>query len=274
MRIILLYLTLIVLFVSCSSSDDELLTNNDESVSIVDTLTIKPYSYDVTMSGITLVYHITGATIVEVLCKEQSSTIWNKVNADNINGVITVNLMDLRQRSYYNVLVIAHNDTGETVTDTQTIHFDYEAVRGTYYMQPYMIWNTPLENAKKLLADAGYIIDNESFADGDYIIECRYKYKELKSEYLFDSEKKLKEVILYFDPERVSVDELLRFISNAFGYLACGNIHVVINEKEHVIPLYKTSEGSSYVFIYEMDGFLVVDYISAADVDLSEKLVK
>ena len=274
MKKVLLYLTLLTLSVSCSSNDDELSMKNDENVSAVNTLAIKPYSYDVTLSGITLVYHISGASMVEVLYKEQSSTIWNKANTEIVDDVLTVNLTDLRQRSYYNVLVIVHNESGESVTDTQIIQFDYEAVRGTYFMQPYLIWGTPLVNAKKALTDAGNIIDNESIVGGDYIIECRFKYKELKTEYLFDTEQKLKEVIICFERERASVEELRRFISNALGYLAYGNIHVIMNEKEFTFPLYKTSEGSSYVFIYELDNSTIVDYISSSNINLSEKLIK
>ena len=271
---VLLYMTLLALTISCSSNDDELSPQNGENVSVVDTLAIRPYSYDVTMTGITLVYHISGASMVEVLYKDQSSTIWNNADAENINGVLTVNLTDLRQHSYYNVLVIAHSKSGKSVTDTQIIQFDYEAVRGTYFMQPFLIWGTPLANAKKALTDAGNVIDNESLVGGEYIIECRFKYKELKSEYLFDTEQKLKEVIIYFERERASVEELRRFISNALGYLAYGNIHVILDEKEYTFPLYKTSEGSSYVFVYEVDNTVLVDYFSSLGIDLSEKLIK
>ena len=193
---------------------------------------------------------------------------------ENNGSVIIVNLKDLRQRAYYNVLIIAHNERGESVTDTQIILFDYEAVHGTYFMQPYLIWCTPLVNTKKTLADAGHILDAESVINGEYHLDYRFKYKELKTEYIFDSEQKLKEVIIYFDRERASVDELRRFISYALGYLAYGNIHVIMNEKEYTFPLYRTSEGLSYVFIYSIDDKTIVDYISSSSVDLSEELTK
>lgn len=269
-----IYLLALLLTFSCSDSEEELSELKEDSVSVLDTLSIKPYSYDITMSEMTLVYHISGASEVEALYKEQSATVWNKADMENNGSVIIVNLKDLRQRAYYNVLIIAHNERGESVTDSQTILFDYEAIRGTYFMQPYLIWGTPLANTKKALTDAGQILDAESVIDGEYHLEYRFKYKELKNEYIFDTEKKLKEVIIYFDGERATVDEIRRFISNALGYLAYGNIHVIMNEKEYTFPLYRTSEGSSYVFIYSIDDKTIVDYISSSGIDLSEKLNK
>lgn len=274
MKKLLLLIIVVTMSISCTGSDDELQGKIDKKENAIDSLSIQPYSYDVTMVGITMVYHISGASMVEVLFKEQLSTIWNKANNENVDGILTVKLSDLKQRSYYNILVIAHNELGETVTDAQTILFDYEAIRGTYYMQPYLIWGTPLVNVKKAITDAGNIIDKESIVDGRSLLECRFKYKELKTEYLFDSEQKLNEVIVYFESERASVEELRRFVSNALGYLAYGNIHVVMNEKEYIFPLYKTTEGSSYVFIYEIDNRTIVDYISSSGIDLSEKLIK
>lgn len=272
-RNIIYLLTLLFAF-SCSGSDEELPEQKEESVSVIDTLSIRPYSYDFTMSGMTLVYHVRGASEVEALYKEQSATVWNKADIEQNKGVVIVNLKELRLRAYYHILIIARNEIGESVTDTQTILFDYEAVRGTYYMQPYLIWGTPLVNTKKALTDAGNILDAESVIDGEYHLEYRFKYKELKNEYIFDTEQKLKEVIIYFDVERATVDELRRFVSYALGYLAYGNIHVIMKEKEYTFPLYRTSEGSSYVFIYSIDDKTIVDYICSSSVDLSEKLNK
>ena len=269
-----IYLLALLLTYSCSDSEEELSEPKEDSVSVLDTLSIKPYSYDITMSEMTLVYHISGASEVEALYKEQSATVWNKADMENNGSVIIVNLKDLRQRAYYQVLIIAHNELGESVTDTQTILFDYEAVRGTYFMQPYLIWGTPMVNTKNALADAGNILDAESVINGEYHLEYRFKYKELKNVYIFDTEQKLKEVIIYFDGERASVEELRRFISYALGYLAYGNIHVIMNEKEYTFPLYKTSEGLSYVYIYSIDDKTIVDYICSSSVVLSEKLNK
>ena len=269
-----IYLLALLLTYSCSDSEEELSEPKEDSVSVLDTLSIKPYSYDITMSEMTLVYHISGASEVEALYKEQSATVWNKADIENNGSVIIVNLKDLRQRAYYQVLIIAHNELGESVTDTQTILFDYEAVRGTYFMQPYLIWGTPMVNTKNALADAGNILDAESVINGEYHLEYRFKYKELKNVYIFDTEQKLKEVIIYFDGERASVEELRRFISYALGYLAYGNIHVIMNEKEYTFPLYKTSEGLSYVYIYSIDDKTIVDYICSSSVVLSEKLNK
>ena len=272
-RNIIFLLTLLITF-SCSDSDDELPEQKEDLLSVIDTLSIRPYSYDLTMSGMTLAYHISGASEVEALYKEQSATVWNKAEIRQNEDAIIVNLKDLRQRAYYHILIIAHNELGESVTDTQIILFDYEAVRGTYFMQPYLIWGTPLANTKKALTDAGHILDRERVIDGEYHLEYRFKYKELKNEYIFDTEQKLKEVIIYFDVERASVDELRRFVSYALGYLAYGNIHVIMNEKEYTFPLYRTSEGSSYVFIYSIDDKTIIDYICSSGIDLSEKLNK
>ena len=272
-RNIIYLLTLLITF-SCSDSDEELPEQKEDTVSVLDTLSIKPYSYDLTMSGMTLAYNISGASEIEALYKEQSETAWNKAEIEQNEGVTIVKLNDLRQRAYYYILIIAHNELGESVTDTQTILFDYEAVRGTYFMQPYLIWGSSLVNTKKALTDAGNTLDMESVIDGEYHLEYRFKYKELKNEYIFDTEQKLKEVVIYFDGERASVDELRRFLSYALGYLAYGNIHVIMNEKEYTFPLYRTSEGSSYVFVYSIDDKTIVDYICSSIVDLSEKLNK
>ena len=272
MKKFLLFVVL-TLTLACTSNDD-LPDRKEEKANATDMLAIRPYSNDISMSGISLVYHISGASLVEAMYKDQTSVIWKKAKTEIADSTVTVNLTDLIQGAYYSILVIAHNDSGESVTDEQLIRFDYEAVHGTYFMQPYLIWGTPLVNAKKALKDAGYVLDNESIVSGEYHLDCRFKYKELKTEYIFDSEQKLKEVIIYFDRERASVDELRRFISYALGYLAYGNIHVIMNEKEYTFPLYKTSEGSSYVFIYSIDDKTIVDYICSSSVDLSEKLNK
>lgn len=274
MKKAILYTIVLSMALSCSGNDDELPDKKDEKTIVLDTLAIKPYSYDINMSELTLVYHISGASLIEVLYKEQSSIVWNNAEAEIAEGVVTVKLANLSQRAYYNVLVIAHNQQGESVTDTQTILFDYEAVRGTYFMQPYQIWGTPLANTKKALTDAGNILDKETISDGEYHLEYRFKYKELKTEYIFDTEQKLKEIIIYFEYERASVEELRRFISNALGYLAYGNIHVIMDGKEYTFPLYRTSEGLSYVFIYEINNNTIVDYVSSSSVDLSNKFYK
>lgn len=273
-RFFILFTILPLLMFGCSSHDEELEPSDSNTESQLDSLSIRPYSYDITQSGMTLVYKVTSASQVEILYKEQSASTWQEVNAQIEDGIIVVELTGLSHRAYYTVLVIARNENGESVTDTQTILFDYESLRGTYFMQPCLMWDTPLQDLKKFLTNTGYIYENEKEIGDGYVLECRFRYKEIKSEYILDSDQKLREVLITFDAERVPVDELRRFISNALGYLSYGNIRVVIDGKEYIFPLYKTPEGASYVFVYQLDEYSIVDYVCSANVDLNNNLYK
>lgn len=274
MRRFVFFLLMLPLMFACSSHEEDFEPSDINTENPKDSLSIRPYSYDVTQTGMTLVYKVTSATQIEILYREQSATTWQEVFGKIEDGVLVVELTGLYRCAYYNVLVIARNEKGESVTDMQTILFDYESLRGTYFMQPYLMWGTPIQELKKFLTNAGYMYEDEKFSGNDYVLECRFRYKEIKSEYILDPEQKLKEVLITFDSERVSVEELRRFISNALGYLSYGNIHVVIDGKEHTFPLYKTAEGTSYAFIYQLDEYSIVDYVCSANVDLNNKLYK
>jgi len=274
MRRFFIFLLMLPLIFACSSHEEDLEPSDINSGNQQDSLSIRPYSYDITQTGMTLVYKVTSASQVEILYREQSATTWQEISGTLEGGVLIVDLTGLSRRTYYNVLVIARNEKGESVTDMQTILFDYESLRGTYFMQPYLMWGTPLQDLKKYLTNAGYMYEEEKLSGNDYVLECRYRYKEIKSEYILDSEEKLKEVLITFDSERAPIEELRRFISNALGYLSYGNIHVVIDGKEHTFPLYKTAEGTSYAYIYQLDEYSIVDYVCSANVDLNNKIYK
>lgn len=274
-KVVILFLTFLFV-VSCSSNDDDISGTSEEPVASDSILVpvIKPYSYDVTLNGMVIVYKVSGASHVEAMYKAQASTLWNNAEVEMAGDFMTVTLSDLTLNAYYNILVIAHNHSGKSVTDDLTLQFDYNTLKGTYYMQPFLIWGTPLVNAKKALADSGSKLDSETIIGEEYHLTYQFRYKELKTEYVFDSEQKMKEVLVYFDKERVSIDELRRFISNALGYLAYGNIHINFDGIEKTFPLYRTSEGSSYVIVYERDNYTIVDYICSAGIDTSETLNK
>lgn len=272
MKKILFLLMAFLLLVACTDDEHDSITSSNVSEEIADSLSISPYSIDITQSKMTVVYKVTGASSIEVFYKDQQTTTWQDVDVDYNDNTVSVCFTKLTQRTYYNVLVIAHNGFGKSVTDMQTILFDYESAGRTYFMQPYLAWGSSVSDMKSVLSNSGYIYEAERSIEGGSCLECRFRYKELKSAYIFDEEQKFKEVKIYFDTNRVSVDELRRFVSYALGYLSYGNLHVVADEKDGVIPLYKTTEGSSYVFIYEKDGQSIVDYVSSAGFDLNNKV--
>ena len=124
------------------------------------------------------------------------------------------------------------------------------------------------------LKDAGNVLESETFVNDEYHLTYLFNYKELMSVYTFSSDKRLKNVQIVLDKKRVSIDELKRFISGAFGYLAYGTIHANIDGNPQVSPLYMTPEGSSYVTIYERNNNYIVDYMDVKDVDVSKVLYR
>lgn len=262
------YLFLILLILSCSSSDDvmgEILNDDTNAADTAQVLAIKPYSYDMSAKDISIAYLVSGASGVDVMYKEQNSTEWDNAEIQGTDSIITAKLTNLRQNHYYMVMAIAHNDLGKSVTDIFTLLFDYYSTRGTYFMQPYMKWNEDKSTVMLALQNAGNILDAETDINGECHLEYRFKFKELKTEYIFDTEKKLKEALIYFDPKRVSEKDLQRFLTSALGYLATGNIHITMDGTTLVVPLYKTTEGSSYVFVYTRDENIIVDYMGTID---------
>lgn len=255
---------------SCSSSDD---VDTDESP--VDTLVteqpdIRPYSCDITSKGIEIVYKIAGATKVSVFYKEQLAEDWTFVEAEIEEGKITVKLTELQLNHYYYIFATAQNDVGQSATDNFMVKYDYDSIRDTYYTQPFLQWGATMSGVKTALADKGCVLDSEVEKEGDIHLIYRFVYKELWSEYVFDSEKHLKEVFVYFDKNRVTAEELRKYINLAFGYLAYGNIHISIDGTEVVGTLFKTAEGASYTFIYEKDEYVIIDYLSTAGIDVTE----
>ena len=144
----------------------------------------------------------------------------------------------------------------------------------TCFKQPFIVWNSIMDNAMQAIKDAGNILIEETIKDNEYHISYLFNYKELKTVYVFTNDKRLKNVLIYLDKERVSISELKRFVSGAFGYLAYGNIHANIDNNPMIAPLYKTPDGSSYVTIYEQGNNYIVDYMDIKDVDITEILYR
>lgn len=269
------YVWLIVLLglvLACAKDDADNVGDSMEKEKVE--LTVKPYSCDINSKGIVVVYQFTGATKVEANYREQLSDNWTAVEAEINGDKATISLMDLVLMRYYEIMVTVYNEDGQSLMDRFLVKYDYDAYKETYYMQPYIAWGDLLSNVKTALSDRGNVLDSEKETEKGFLLTYKFIYKELYSEYCFDKEKKLKEVLIYFDKERVGMEELRRFVSQAFGYMSFGNIHVSFDGVEQICSLYKTVEASSYAFMYEDESHIVIDYISAANVNPSDVLYK
>ena len=262
------YFLLAFLIVSCSS--------NDETPILSETLSIKPYSCDVTKNGIVVVYKTTGIARFEAMYREQFTDDWHpaETKASEAADTLTVSLKELTLRHYYQLLVTVYNDKGESVTDNFIVQYDYDAQSTTYFAQPFLQWGALVSGVKTAMADNGNILEEETETETETRLTYRFLYKELKSEYLFDEEKQLREVLIYFDKNRVGMEELRRYIGLAFSYLAFGNIHINMDGTDKAYTLFKTAEGTSYVVLYERGEQLVVNYMSASSIDVNETLYK
>ena len=269
----LLYLSLFILLVACSSSSHDI----DEyqiGESVTEQPVIKPYSCDINSRGIEIVYKILGATKVSIMYKEQLAEDWTPLEAEITDSIITVKLTDLKLNHYYYVFATAQNGLGLSATDNFVVKYDYNSARDTYFTQPFLQWGAHVDGVKTALADKGSVLDTEVMTEEETRLTYRFMYKELWTEYVFDYEKHLKEVLVCFDKSRVNADELRKYINLAFGYLAYGNIHINIDGNEFVGTLFKTAEGASYTFIYEKTDVVIVDYMSTIGVDITQTLYK
>lgn len=274
-----LFIILISFVFFACSKDNEANIFGEELIEEGDTVytsVIKPYSYDLTSQGATIKYIINTRKVstIEATCKYPTSTEWNSVEIQMQDSMATIELHDLEPYVYYSVKLTAYNTLGEYYTNTFNFLYDYEVMKVTCFKQPFIVWNSLIENVKQALDDAGNIIDEEHIINNEFHVSYLFNYKELQSVYIFSSDKRLKNVLIILDKERVSIDELKRFITGAFGYLAYGNIHANIDGNPLISPLYKTPDGSSYVTIYERANTNVVDYMDVKDVDITKVLYR
>lgn len=267
------------LFIACSHDDE-----NDGNVSSIDSLEIndtlqnmlvRPYSYDLTKDGATITYMVNTKKVSSLeafygaIPSEQ-----NRIEVKQEDSIAKIELHDLKSLEYYTINMTAYSSSGEYHTNYFTFLFDYEVMKVTCFKQPFIVWNSIMDNAMQAIKDAGNILIEETIKDNEYHISYLFNYKELKTVYVFTNDKRLKNVLIYLDKERVSISELKRFVSGAFGYLAYGNIHANIDNNPMIAPLYKTPDGSSYVTIYEQGNNYIVDYMDIKDVDITEILYR
>ena len=235
---------------------------------------VKAYSMDFDSYGMSIRYVVMGANYVNVLYKEHFSTMWNEAETDNTDGMLSVNLRGLVVNHYYDIMVIAQNSSGKSTTIFDSFQYTYDSQKSTYYMQPYQKWGANISSVKRALADTGNILDFETSYEERTILTYQFKYREIKTEYVFDKDCSLSNILIYFDKNRISTGELQRFVSNALGYLSNGNVRINIDGKEHTYPLYRTSEGLSFVIVYERGNYSIVDYIDASEIDTSATIYK
>ena len=276
---LLLILALVSSFFACSKDEDEKTTEPSKETDVIDTLNtsvIMPYSYDMTSEGAEICYRINTKQVsrVEASYKGPSTTEWTNIDVQLTDSLTKVELKDLVSLEYYSVRIMAYNTKGQYFSNIFTFLYDYEVMKVTCFKQPFIVWNSIMENAMQALKDAGNVLESETFVNDEYHLTYLFNYKELMSVYTFSSDKRLKNVQIVLDKKRVSIDELKRFISGAFGYLAYGTIHANIDGNPQVSPLYMTPEGSSYVTIYERNNNYVVDYMDVKDVDVSKVLYR
>lgn len=272
------YISIFLLILcSCSESNDNRTLPADDLSLHDDSIQepwIKAYSCDITSEGVEVTYKTSYPVTAEALYKDQNSQKWDSVEVKIENGFAVVKLTNLTLHHYYNILINVYNGKGKSATDNFIVQYEYDSKNITYFRQPFSEWNTSISNLKTVMNNNGNIIDEETEYDGGYKISYRFKYKELKTEYVFNNDKFLKEILVYFDSNKVVIDEIRRFISQALGYLSYGNIHVNINNLENIYPLYKTTEGASYVIVYPKDQFIIVNYLCAYDIIVSDILYK
>lgn len=267
----LIYLTLALVIVTSCSSD-----NNDEQNQIPqeDIISaepsVRPYSCNVTTEGIDIVYKTTGAATINAIYREQFSDNWVEAEAVMETDQVTVSLRNLATLHYYQVIITVQNDLGQSATDNFVVQYDYATSMATIYAQPFMQWGADVDDVKVAMADKGNILYWEANNESSLVLTYRFMYKEISSEYYFDAERKLKEIMVFFDKNRVNQTELRRYIILAFGYLTFGNIHLNIGGEDQHGTLFKTAEGSSYVILYEKDERVIVDYMSTASINPSE----
>ncbi len=268
------YILLATLLTACSSSDDDYASIIPVMTPVIEQPEIAPYSCDITSKGIEVVYTVKGATKVNVLYKEQLDENWTTAESITNGQKMTVRLTNLQQNHYYYIFATALNEAGQSATDNFMVKYDYNSARDTYYTQPFLQWGTNISNVKTALADKGSVLTSETVDNGETHLVYRFVYKELWSEYIFDSENHLKEVLVCFDKNRVMAEELRKYIGLAFGYLATGNIHISVGGVETVGTLFKTAEGTSYSFVYETNEHVIVDYVSTSGIDITETQYK
>ena len=265
----LLYIILVsTLFIACSSSE------NESDVTATEQLSIKPYSCDITENEIVVVYQVTGSDNVTVVYKDQSDEDWTPVEVKDVEGKIAVSLTNLQLRHYYFIFATVQDDKGQTASNTYMVKYDYDPDFTTLYAQPFLQWGGHVSGVKTAMADKGGVLDSEVETANETHLTYRFFYKELWSEYVFDDEKHLKEVFVYFDKNRVSLTELRRYVSLAFSYLEYGNIHLNIDGKEEASTLLRTAEGTSYVILFEKGEYNIVNYMSTAGIDITETQYK
>ncbi len=277
MKKLLAFISLAIFMVACSS-DSDTPTQPEQPAEVENKITeapsVMPYSCDITDKGIVVVYKVAGAAVIDIQYKSQGADDWSKADFNKEDDTVTVTLTELKKDVYYYVMVIVKNDLGQSATDYFAVQYAYDAENETYFAQPFLQWGALVSNVKTAMADRGNILVSEVMLEDGLRLTYRFMYKELRTEYYFDEEKHLREVVVYFDKNRVKIDDLRRYVSSAFGYLSFGNIHMVIDGEDKAHTLLKTAEGASYVILYERGDNYIVDYLSTADVNLDEPLVK
>lgn len=261
-----------LIFASCNDHDEVFNEEAPSSAVAADTLpmlSLLPVSYDMTDKDVIIDYHTSGASMFEAYYKDMNASEWLPASVEYSDSVTKVTLSGLKEYDYYYVLAVAANDSGHKVTDEMLVQYDYELFSKTIFTKPFLSWGSELANVKDAMKGDGYKLNGQTTTDDGFRLEYRFRYKEQRSEYLFDAEQKLREVLVWIDDERTTDEELRRFLVKAHGYEACGNVKVSSDGKVQVAPLFETEDQKSYAFYYKHGRCFIVDFIDVRAIDVS-----
>lgn len=145
----------------------------------------------------------------------------------------------------------ADEKTGVAVSydsEAKAYYIYYFEVSGSsatvFYEEPYTTWGTSRSIVRSTVLNSGYTIMAESSKSSDYYyLVLNPKNKEVYTEYLFDSSKKLARSSVYFDTSVASIDDLRTYVSSTLSHSFKGT-----NAAGDQF-FYLTKDGKSYAIV-------------------------
>lgn len=272
----LLMLIMAVSGMACNDSDDDSPSRAAEEENTHPFPSVSAFSLSQHNDGMDIFYKIYNAESAHAQYKAHTSEEWKEAESTMNDSVLTVVLRNLQNGSFYYVKVDVKNTDGLSASETITARYDYDPTKTTYYQQPFLLWDYPLSNITNLITDSQNIESISDSKDGGTELRIRFCYMELYTTYRFHKSDALNNIIVTFDENRVTKEELMKYLIGALGYLTYGNIHLNINGNVQTVPVYKTAEGRSVVFVYhnEDKGTVEVEYLPSKGFDYNETIYR
>ncbi len=272
----LLILIMAVSSMACSESDDDSPSLATEEESKHPSPSVTAFSLSQHNDGMDIFYKINNAASARAQYKAHTSAEWKEAESTMNDSVLTVALRNLQNGSFYYVKVDVQNSDGLSASETITARYDYDPTKTTYYQQPFLLWDYPLSGITNLITDSQNIESISDSKDGGTELRIRFCYMELYTTYRFHKTDALNNIIVTFDKNRVTREELMKYLIGALGYLTYGNIHLNVSGNAQTVPVYKTAEGRSVVFVYlnEDKGTVEVEYIPSKGFDYNETIYR